>query len=343
MKKVMEFLFQNKKRKIITICSFVLAVVILLSAILIPVVSNMNKSFKSEEEMHEYLFGTWQIDGKYYFIGNDGVAAPGFSSYFNKYFVEIIKSAKDVEVIENLTLESCEDSLISEFGFKEVDYYPTAANGHVVFKELHIKIYIKLNNRIVAFKAGEEVSIIKISDDISLIHDDIIEIFNDTKNNLSISDFIPSFSELKELIKTDSKTSHLVNTTWQMSAINNSDDMMFFYLGNCTSDKQSSKAWLGELDEGIMLYTTDLTVSLNDLLTIVDLYLQDVPTYPGESVHDEIKEEMFNGNVRQTNYGPIIYADFNLYGIYFETTIQDQYNGPMLYMIDVYPKEISRS
>lgn len=336
LKKIKEFLFQNKKRKIITICSLVLAIVILLSAILIPAISNMNKSFKSEEEMREYFLGTWQIDGRYYFVSNDGVATTAFRYEFNNYFVEMIKSAKDVEVIKNLTLESCEDSIISEFKFKEVDYYPTAANGHVVFNGLHIKIYIKMNNRIVALKDGEEVSITKISDDISLIYDDVIDIFNDAKNNLSISDFIPSFSELKEIIKTDSKTSRLVNTNWQMSAYNDNEKAIVFYLGNCTTTSQSSRAELRATDGGINLFTSDLSVSFDDLLTIVDLYLQDVPTYPGESVHDEIKEEMLNGEV----YGSWIYSEFNLYGIDFTTYYYSKING---YQIIVEPKEISLS
>ena len=101
MSKIKNFLFQNKKRKIITICSFVLAIVILLSAILIPAISNMDKNFKTEEEMYDYFFGTWKIDGRYYFVGSDGVATTNY--LFEDYFIEMIKSAKDVEVIKDLT------------------------------------------------------------------------------------------------------------------------------------------------------------------------------------------------------------------------------------------------
>ncbi len=318
MSKIKNFLFQNKKRKIITICSFVLAIVILLSAILIPAISNMDKNFKTEEEMYDYFFGTWKIDGRYYFVGSDGVATTNY--LFEDYFIEMIKSAKDVEVIKDLTLESCEESIISELVFREVYYHPKAVSGHVYFKGLDIEIYIKRNNRIVAFEDGEEVSITKISDDISLVHDDIIEMFNDAKkDDLLISNFIPSFSELKELIKTDSKTSSLVNTTPQMSVINDSEDMTMFFLGNCTNAQQSS-AYLSDTDDGIMLVTSDPTISIDELLAIIDVYLQDCPTYPGVSAHDEIKNEIKNGEVKYLPAATIINSEFTLYNIKFKVT-----------------------
>ena len=49
--KVKDFLFKNKKRKIIVACAFALAIVLLLCAILIPVLSKMNKRLKILEEM----------------------------------------------------------------------------------------------------------------------------------------------------------------------------------------------------------------------------------------------------------------------------------------------------
>ena len=61
--KIKDFLFKNKKRKIIVACTFALAVVLLLCAILIPVLSNMNKKFEMNKRQNKTKIpnvSTWE-------------------------------------------------------------------------------------------------------------------------------------------------------------------------------------------------------------------------------------------------------------------------------------------
>lgn len=346
--KVKDFLFKNKKRKIIVACAFALAIVLLLCAILIPVLSKMNKRFKSEEEMLTYMTGVYapqnrdKVDAYYIFDVNNKCYSGINLSYghFRSYFSEYLGATKNLDAVKKLTFEECINS-IEIIPFKDAEFQ--YSKGRIILKESKTTLTIDIKkDAIMISDSGNTYRIWKLADT-PLECDAFKENFETAKKaGINISEFLPDFKELTERIKSDSRTSALVNTNYNMSAINNSD-MDLFYLGKCTKANQKESAWISKTNEGLLLRSTDPTVSLNGLLTIIDLYLQDVPTYPGESVHADIKSEIQNGKVILNNNGNIINSEFNLYDIYFQTDYQERINGTTMYMISVHPKTISLS
>ena len=349
--KIKDFLFKNKKRKIIVACTFALAVVLLLCAILIPVLSNMNKKFEREEDMLTYMTGVYTYAGesKYIIFDVDNKCYRGDSfSYgaFCSYFTEYLSTTKDLDAVKNLTFEECINNMeILPYEDAEYQY----SKGKIILEKNDT---IDIKKDVKTISDSKKTYYMRKLADTPLACDEFKENFEKAKDSgINAKQFVPSFSELKELIKSDSKTSALVNTNYSMSAINNNEDMDMFFLGKCTNANSSEKekACISTLSSdsingaGLSLFSTDPTVSLNDLLTIIDLYLQDVPTYPGESAHADIKNEMQNGKLIQKNTGNIINSDFNLYGIYFQTTCQERTDGTVMYMISVHPKTISLS
>ena len=346
--KVKDFLFKNKKRKIIVACAFALAIVLLLCAILIPVLSKMNKRFISEEEMLTYMTGVYapqnrdKVDAYYIFdVNNKCYSGSSFSyGHFRSYFSEYLGATKNLDAVKKLTFEECINS-IEIIPFKDAEFQ--YSKGRIILKESKTTLTIDIKkDAIMISDSGNTYRIWKLADT-PLECDAFKENFETAKKaGINISEFLPDFKELTERIKSDSRTSALVNTNYNMSAINNSD-MDLFYLGKCTKANQKESAWISKTNEGLLLRSTDPTVSLNGLLTIIDLYLQDVPTYPGESVHADIKSEIQNGKVILNNNGNIINSEFNLYDIYFQTDYQERINGTTMYMISVHPKTISLS
>ncbi len=346
--KVKDFLFKNKKRKIIVACAFALAIVLLLCAILIPVLSKMNKRFQSEEEMLTYMTGVYapqnrdKVDAYYIFdVNNKCYSGINFSyGHFRSYFSEYLGATKNLDAVKKLTFEECINS-IEIIPFKDAEFQ--YSKGRIILKESKTTLTIDIKkDAIMISDSGNTYRIWKLADT-PLECDAFKENFETAKKaGINISEFLPDFKELTERIKSDSRTSALVNTNYNMSAINNSD-MDLFYLGKCTKANQKESAWISKTNEGLLLRSTDPTVSLNGLLTIIDLYLQDVPTYPGESVHADIKSEIQNGKVILNNNGNIINSEFNLYDIYFQTDYQERINGTTMYMISVHPKTISLS
>ena len=346
--KVKDFLFKNKKRKIIVACAFALAIVLLLCAILIPVLSKMNKRFKSEEEMLTYMTGVYapqnrdKVDAYYIFdVNNKCYSGSSFSyGHFRSYFSEYLGATKNLDAVKKLTFEECINS-IEIIPFKDAEFQ--YSKGRIILKESKTTLTIDIKkDAIMISDSGNTYRIWKLADT-PLECDAFKENFETAKKaGINISEFLPDFKELTERIKSDSRTSALVNTNYNMSAINNSD-MDLFYLGKCTKANQNESAFISKTNEGLLLRSTDPTVSLNGLLTIIDLYLQDVPTYPGESVHADIKSEIQNGKVILNNNGNIINSEFNLYDINFQTDYQERINGTTMYMISVHPKTISLS
>lgn len=346
--KVKDFLFKNKKRKIIVACAFALAIVLLLCAILIPVLSKMNKRFKSEEEMLTYMTGVYapqnrdKVDAYYIFdVNNKCYSGSSFSyGHFRSYFSEYLGATKNLDAVKKLTFEECINS-IEIIPFKDAEFQ--YSKGRIILKESKTTLTIDIKkDAIMISDSGNTYRIWKLADT-PLECDAFKENFETAKKaGINISEFLPDFKELTERIKTDSRTSALVNTNYNMSAINNSD-MDLFYLGKCTKANQNESAFISKTNERLLLRSTDPTVSLNGLLTIIDLYLQDVPTYPGESVHADIRSEIQNGKVILNNNGNIINSEFNLYDIYFQTDYQERINGTTMYMISVHPKTISLS
>ena len=346
--KVKDFLFKNKKRKIIVACAFALAIVLLLCAILIPVLSKINKRFKSEEEMLTYMTGVYapqnrdKVDAYYIFdVNNKCYSGSSFSyGHFRSYFSEYLGATKNLDAVKKLTFEECINS-IEIIPFKDAEFQ--YSKGRIILKESKTTLTIDIKkDAIMISDSGNTYRIWKLADT-PLECDAFKENFETAKKaGINISEFLPDFKELTERIKSDSRTSALVNTNYNMSAINNSD-MDLFYLGKCTKANQNESAFISKTNEGLLLRSTDPTVSLNGLLTIIDLYLQDVPTYPGESVHADIKSEIQNGKVILNNNGNIINSEFNLYDINFQTDYQERINGTTMYMISVHPKTISLS
>lgn len=352
--KIKDFLFKNKKRKIIVACAFALAVVLLLCAILIPALSNKstslpNKGFKSEAEMLTYMTGVYTSDGGYsdYYIFNENGKCYRnfFDDVFSSYFAEYLSETKDLEALKNMTFEECMNNIMQSYLEPIDDIEIQYSSNSIVFKSKAYESTVSINNDSVTVYypfSGDTFNMKKLADT-PLECDKFKEKFENAKKaGVNALELVPSFKELKEWIKTDSRASALVNTNYNMSAINNSD-MDMFYLGKCTKANQNESAFISKTDEGLLLYSTDPTVALNGLLTIIDLYLQDVPTYPGESVHANIKSEIQNGKVIQNYNGNIINSEFNLYGIYFQTSYQERINGTTMYMISVHPKTISLS
>ncbi len=349
MNKIASQVLKKTKGKIIIICSLVLVTVILLCSIIIPTMSNGNKKFKSEEELLSYLTGVYSSDMEYtysYFIfDKNNKLYHDFTQHdFNYYFQEYLKTTKDIESLKNMTFEDCIDNMMKN-RVKSIDAEFQYKKGKIIFDDGGNQRTIDVKKDAIILTFGDSTySMYKLSDS-PVTCEEMKENFEEAKKQgFDALEFVPSFSALKKEIKTNSKTSHFVNTNWQMSAINNKEDMSTFILGNCTNTKNSSKAFLSYIDgvkgEGIMMYTSDLTVSLDDLLTIVDLYLNNVPTYPGDFAHDEIKEQMFKGKTIQNSDGTVCNSEFNLYGINFDATVIEKINGQMIYMITVYPKEI---
>lgn len=344
--KIKDFLFKNKKRKIIVACTFALAVVLLLCAILIPVLSNMNKKFESEEDMLTYMTGVYTCAGesKYIIFDVDNKCYRGDSfSYgaFCSYFTEYLSTTKDLDAVKNLTFEECINNMeILPYEDAEYQY----SKGKIILKKNDT---IDIKKDVKTISDSKKTYYMRKLADTPLACDEFKENFEKAKDSgINAKQFVPSFSELKEQIKSNSRTSNLVNTNYNMAAINNNEKMNMFFLGKCTKANVSEQAYISALDSdaangsGLMLMSTDPTVSLEDLLSIIDLYLQDVPTYPGESAHGEIKNEIYNGKFIQNNNGDIINSEFNLYGIYFTTTYQARTNGTTMYKISVHPKTI---
>lgn len=353
--KVKDFLFKNKKRKIIVACAFALAIVLLLCAILIPVLSKMNKRFKSEEEMLTYMTGVYapqnrdKVDAYYIFdVNNKCYSGSSFSyGHFRSYFSEYLGATKNLDAVKKLTFEECINS-IEIIPFKDAEFQ--YSKGRIILKESKTTLTIDIKkDAIMISDSGNTYRIWKLADT-PLECDAFKENFETAKKaGINISEFLPDFKELKERIKTDSRTSALVNTNYSMSAINDNEDMDTFFLGKCTKADQKESAWIYDVDSsatdgaGLTLFSTDRTVSLEDLLTILDLYLKDVPTYPGESAHGEIKDKIYNGEFIVSNNGLITNSEFSLFGIDFTTSYQERNDAIKMYWISVHPKSISLS
>lgn len=348
--KIKDFLFKSKKRTIIVVCAFALAVVLLLCAVLIPELSK--KSFKSEAEMLTYMKGVYYAsDGfwrHYYVFNENGKCYRNSFDFFSSYFTEYLGETKDVEALKNMAFEDCMNNIMQSYLEPVKDLEIQYANNKIIFKDQLYESTVSINkdNSITvhynADGSNYNCNMKKLADT-PLECNEFKEKFENAKRaGINALELVPNFKELTERIKSDSRTSALVNTNYNMSAINNSD-MDLFYLGKCTKANQKESAFISKTDEGLLLFSTDPTVSLNGLLTILDLYLQDVPTYPGESAHADIKNEIQNGKLIQNNNGNIINSEFNLYGIYFRTSYQERINGTTMYMISVHPKTISLS
>lgn len=346
--KVKDFLLKNKKRKIIVACAFALAIVLLLCAILIPVLSKMNKRFKSEEEMLTYMTGVYapqnrdKVDAYYIFdVNNKCYSGSSFSyGHFRSYFSEYLGATKNLDAVKKLTFEECINS-IEIIPFKDAEFQ--YSKGRIILKESKTTLTIDIKKDAIMISDSENTYRIWKLADTPLECDAFKEKFETAKKaGINISEFLPDFKELTERIKSDSRTSALVNTNYNMSAINNSD-MDLFYLGKCTKANQKESAFISKADEGLMLKSTDPTVSLNDLLTIIDLYLQDVPTYPSESAHGEIRDKINNGKAFHDSNGTGTISEFNLYGIDFRIVYSENPNGTTLYHMILRPKTISLS
>lgn len=352
--KIKDFLFKSKKRTIIVVCAFALAVVLLICAILIPALSNKNtsltnKGFKSEAEMLTYMTGVYTSDGgysDYYIFNEDGKCYRNFfDDVFSSYFAEYLSETKDLEALKNMTFEECMNNIMQSYLEPIDDIEIKPSSNSIVFKSEAYESTVRINNDSVTVYyqfSGDTFNMKKLADT-PLECDVFKEKFeNAKKSGIDALVLVPGFKELKERIKTDSRASALVNTNYNMSAINNSD-MDMFYLGKCTKANQNESAFISKTDEGLLLYSTDRTVSLEDLLTILDLYLKDVPTYPGESAHGEIKDKIYNGEFILSNNGLITDSEFSLFGIDFRTSYQERNDAIKMYWISVHPKTISLS
>ncbi|MGN1160816.1 MAG: hypothetical protein ACI4SX_01085 [Candidatus Fimenecus sp.] len=359
--KIKDFLFKNKKRKIIVACAFALAVVLLLCAILIPALSNKstslpNQGFKSEAEMLTYMTGVYTSDGGYsdYYIFNENGKCYRnfFDDVFSSYFAEYLSETKDLEALKNMTFEECMNNIMQSYLEPIDDIEIQYSSNSIVFKSKAYESTVSINNDSVTVYypfSGDTFNMKKLADT-PLECDKFKEKFENAKKaGVNALELVPSFKELKELIKSDSRTSALVNTNYSMSAINDNEDMDMFFLGKCTKANQQESAFISNVDSsaadgaGLMLKSTDPTVSLNGLLTIIDLYLQDVPTYPGESAHGEIRDKINNGKAFHDSNGTGTISEFNLYGIDFRIVYSENPNGTTLYYMILHPKTISLS
>lgn len=355
--KIKDFLFKNKKRKIIVACAFALAVVLLLCAILIPVLSNTNKMFKSEAEMLTYMTGVYvseEYKDEFYIFNENEKCYKMFSKDdFVSYFEKNLSETKDLETLKNMTFEECITNMTQAY------LEPISLDFNYTNNKIFIYGDISAHDRTITinddsitiyYPFRDYTSNFKKLADTPLECDELKENFENAKKaGVNALELVPSFKELKELIKSDSKTSALVNTNYSMSAINDNEDMDMFFLGKCTKANQQESAFISNVDSsaadgaGLMLKSTDPTVSLNGLLTIIDLYLQDVPTYPGESAHGEIRDKINNGKAFHDSNGTGTISEFNLYGIDFRIVYSENPNGTTLYYMILHPKTISLS
>lgn len=355
--KIKDFLFKNKKRKIIIACAFAMAVILTVCAVLIPELSK--KRFKSETEMLTYMKGVYYAsDGfwrHYYVFNENGKCYRNSFDFFSSYFTEYLVETKDVEALKNMSFEDCMNNIMQSYLEPVKDLEIQYANNKIIFKDQLYESTVSINkdNSItVHYNAdGSDYNCnMKKLADTPLECNEFKEKFENAKRaGINALELVPNFKELKERIKTDSRTSALVNTNYSMSAINNNEDMDTFFLGKCTRTDQKKAAWIYDVDSsaadgaGLTLYSTDPTVSLEDLLTILDLYLKDVPTYPGESAHGEIKDKIYNGNFIVGNNALVTNSEFSLFGIDFRTSYQERNDAIKMYWISVHPKTISLS
>lgn len=342
MTKIKDLLFKDKKRKIITIFSLVL-VVVLFSTILIPVFEDMNKRFKNNDELYSYMSGTWKYMDDYIIFENDKVYVVKDLPFYD-YILDIYKTTKNIETVKNLTFEDCIAKIKTNLQAEEsVSWVPK--KGEVIIHPLGncsfdvaivieikkdkvlITDYTATNNQMISFE--------KVSNDTNLIIDELKNEFNEFKKNLKAKDFIPNFSKFKERVRNNPNTSSLVNkSTFYYTT--NDDSKRMLMLGD--NPPKFTEACVTPIDNGIML-VNDNTVSLNDLLLIIDVYLQDLPTYPGESGHQTIKEKIWNGEKvygTDSNNAPVICSEFDLYGVSFYTQYFKYQYSYDRYIISIY-------
>lgn len=328
MLKLKELLFKDKKRKIITICSLVLAVVILLSLILTPIFEDMNKRFKNEDELYSYMNGTWEYLDNYIIFENGEVYVVKSLPFYD-YILEIYKTTKDINAAKSLTFEECISKIKTNLQAEEnVSWVPK--KGEVILHplgnssfDIAIVIEIKKDKVLIQDYTATDNKMIpfeKISDNTDLIIDDFKAEFERVKSNgISTKTFLPtSFSKFKEQVRNNPKTSSLVNKSTFYYATND-DSKQMLMLGD--NPPKYAEAFVSPMDDGITLMN-DNTISLNDLLLIIDVYLQDLPTYPGESCHQTIKEKIWSGKEvygTDSNNPPVICSEFDLYGVSFYT------------------------
>ncbi len=311
MLKLKELFFKNKKRKIITICSLVLAVVILLSLILTPIFEDMNKRFKSDDELYSYMNGTWEYLGNYIVFENGEVYVVKSLPFYD-CILEVYETTKDINAAKSLTFEECISKIKTNLQAEEsVSWAPK--KGEVILHPLGnssfdtaIVIEIKKDKVLIQDYTATDNKMIpfeKISDNTDLIIDDFKAEFERVKSNgISTKTFLPTSEEFdKRLIDAN------LNTLFSMKFMN-----------------------------GLYQTSKELTISntqyvgFDRMFDVIYEYMKDIPGF-SVNAKSEILAEIGKGEVRDALKGTVIESKFTLYGVNFHV-----YYKPLSYPKNVY-------
>ncbi len=327
MTKIKDLLFKDKKRKMITICSLVL-VVVLFSTILIPVFEDMNKRFKNNDELYSYMSGTWKYMDDYIIFENDKVYVVKDLPFYD-YILDVYKTTKSIETVKNLTFEDCIAKIKTNLQAEEnVSWVPK--KGEVIIHPLGncsfdvaivieikkdkvlITDYTSTNNQMISFE--------KVSNDTNLIIDDLKTEFDKVKSSgFSTTIFLPDSQAFDQrLIDAN------LNTLFSMN-----------YL------------------KGLYQKTKELTISNTQYLgydrmfDVIYQYMKDIPGF-SENAKSEILAEIRKGEVRDALKGTVLESKFTLYGVDFHVYYKSlaypknvYYTGYEAYTIMMKPGTIS--
>lgn len=323
MTKIKNLLFKDKKRKVITICSLVLAIIILLFAILIPTISNMNKHFASEKELFEHIQGTYSrtisIESRYIVKNSQiiHITKSDFSDFVKNYLLE----TKDISATKNLELEMCEDLLLSKYG-EVIKTECSPKKGIITIYpqgfEDGVKINVKKDGLV---SQNEKFGLSKHSGETQISKDKYcIDFFNEAKKTgFKTEEFLPTSKEFDQrLIDAN------LNTLFSMN-----------YL------------------KGLYQKTKELTISntqyvgFDRMFDVIYQYMKDIPGF-SENAKSEILAEIRKGEVRDALKGTVLESKFTLYGVDFHVYYKSlaypknvYYTGYEAYTIMMKPGTIS--